>query len=200
MFVDHVNELVVLTQRLIFSLSADALQPFLNAWPMQSQSVSAPPPKPGSSLPVLSWLPRMATGVGSFADLACCLSRAAASLDWRQSYTEAQVGTQFLRNYGFAEIVGLTTARHSDRVACGFLLLGPDTLYPRHRHEAQEIYVPVSGTAQWLQGDDVWRSRSPGAIIYHARHEWHAMQTSAEPLLALYLWQSDTLQQKAHLD
>ncbi len=200
MLVDHVSELVVLTQRLIFSLSAEPLAAFRDAWPTRSGYDRQPRPRSESSLPVLSWLPRIAESAGSFAGLASCLCRAAASLDWRQSYSEAQVGAQFLRNYGFAEIVGLGAAVRSERLACGFLLLGPDTLYPRHRHEAQEIYVPVSGTAQWLQGDERWRSRPPGAIIHHACHEWHAMQTSGEPLLALYLWQSDDLQQKARLD
>ncbi len=200
MSVDHVKELVVLTQRLVFSFSAPPLQPFQDAWPTRSEDVGASQPPSHSSLPVQSWLPRLASGAGSFADLACCLGRAAASLDWRQTYTEAQVGTQFLCNYGYAEIVGATAPLRGDRLACGFLLLGPDTLYPRHRHEAEEIYVPLSGIAQWLQGDDHWRSRSPGAIIHHARHEWHAMQTFGEPLLALYLWLSDDLRQKAHFE
>ncbi len=87
-----------------------------------------------------------------------------------------------------------------ERIACGFLILGPSTHYPRHRHEAEEIYLPLSGTAAWQQGDAGWQDRAPGALIHHASEEPHAMRTRGSPLLALYLWRSDNLAQKARLD
>ena len=76
-------------------------------------------------------------------------------------------------------------------------MLGPATHYPRHRHEAEEIYLPLSGTAAWQQGDARWRDRPPGTLIHHAGNEPHAMRTGAGPLLALYLWRSANLAQKA---
>jgi quercetin dioxygenase-like cupin family protein len=78
--------------------------------------------------------------------------------------------------------------------------LGPATVYPRHRHEAEEIYLPLSGTASWQQGDETWRERPPGTLIHHAGDEPHAMRTGDGPLLALYLWRSSDLTQKARLD
>ncbi len=87
----------------------------------------------------------------------------------------------------------------SKTLACGFLLLGPRTFYPRHRHEAEEIYLPLSGTAEWQQGDAIWREHPPGTIIHHSSEEPHAMRTHAQPLLALYLWRSANLKQKARL-
>jgi hypothetical protein len=62
------------------------------------------------------------------------------------------------------------------------------------------MYLPLSGTAAWQQGDAVWRDRAPGTLIHHAGDEPHAMRTGASPLLALYLWRSDNLAQKARLD
>jgi hypothetical protein len=79
-------------------------------------------------------------------------------------------------------------------------MLGPATHYPRHRHEAEEWYLPLSGTAAWQQGDADWRDRPPGTLIHHAGNEPHAMRTGAGPLLALYLWRSANLAQKARLD
>jgi hypothetical protein len=118
---------------------------------------------------------------------------------WRQTYAAGDVGDAFLRNYGYAEIVGMKSIP-SRRIACGFLILGPSTLYPRHRHDPEEIYVPLRGTARWEQSDAVWRERRPGAVIHHASDEPHSMQTGAEPLLALYIWRSEQLNQKARLD
>jgi hypothetical protein len=80
------------------------------------------------------------------------------------------------------------------------LLLGPATHYPRHRHEAEEIYMPLAGTAAWQQGDGDWRDQLPGTVIHHQPFEPHAMRTHAEPLLALYLWRGAGLAQKARLD
>ena len=79
-------------------------------------------------------------------------------------------------------------------------MLGPATLYPHHRHEAEEIYVPLSGTAAWQRGDAIWREHPPGTLIHHLSEEPHAMRTGEEPLLALYLWRSSDLAQKARLD
>ena len=72
------------------------------------------------------------------------------------------MGVEFLKNYAWCEILGPEGLRSGLRIACGFLLLGPHTLYPRHRHAAEEIYLPLSGTAQWQQGDGNWRRARAG--------------------------------------
>ena len=80
------------------------------------------------------------------------------------------------------------------------LVLGPGITYPPHHHEAQEIYVPLSGVAEWRHGGLPFAQVQPGALIQHASNESHAMQTLAEPLVALYLWRSSDLAQKSQLD
>jgi hypothetical protein len=196
------DDLVDLAHTLIATLGGAGLAPFLASWPPRA---TTPARSPGTALipalPVLAWLPQMARNtVGPTGPAVAALARLAGTLPWQQTYTEAQLGADFIRNYGYTEIIGLNAAQRSTRMACGFLLLGPHTHYPRHRHEAREIYVTLSGTAQWLQGDEIWRERRPGAVIHHASDELHAMQTGADPLLALYLWRSKNLDQKARLD
>jgi hypothetical protein len=51
-----------------------------------------------------------------------------------------------------------------------------------------------------LLSDAVWRDRRPGAVIHHASDEPHSMRTATEPLLAMYIWRSEQLNQKARLD
>jgi Dimethlysulfonioproprionate lyase len=118
-------------------------------------------------------------------------------MEWRQTYAVPDVSTAFLMNYGWSEIVGLRGELPSDRIACGFLLLGPSTYYARHSHAAEEIYVPLSGTALWQQAESPWREHLPGSVIHHDSNEPHAMRTQTQPLLALYLWHGN-LQQKSH--
>jgi quercetin dioxygenase-like cupin family protein len=149
----------------------------------------------------LRWLPLIRQAAAPFsAALAAMLADTAAALTWRRSYSPASVGAEFYENYGYSEFAGLTGPVPSDRLACGVLLMGPQVDYPPHRHEAEEIYVPLAGTALWQQGREPWREQPPGAVLCHARHEPHAMRTGREPLLALYLWRSEDLAQSSELD
>jgi hypothetical protein len=191
------RDLVAAVRHLLGSLATPALAPFLAEWPGATGRRTVAP----CSLPVLRWLPEVAGDAPHFsAGLVAALCRAAPSLAWRQTYTANELGAEFLENYGWSEIVGQSGALASERIACGFLLLGPNTLYPRHRHEAEELYVPLAGTAAWQQGDGLWREQPPRTLIHHASEEAHAMRTGARPLLALYLWRSADLAQKSRLD
>jgi hypothetical protein len=184
--------------KLLESLREPALAPFLADWPRTPLRRALH----SSHLPVLRWLPDVARDAAPFGfELVAAMYRAAPSLAWRQTYTAKDLDRAFLDNYGWSEILGGANAPlASERIACGFLILGPSTHYPRHRHEAEEIYLPLSGTAAWQQGDAVWQERAPGTLIHHASDEPHAMRTGGSPLLALYLWRSDNLAQKARLD
>ena len=206
---DALGHLLVSTHRFLESLQAPPLAPFLAEWPGPGSLFTSHADNTGigahratlSSLPVLRWLPRIACAADvRDAQLIAALSRAAPSLEWRQTYSTREVGVEFLQNYAWCEILGPESPRSGLRIACGFLLLGPDTLYPRHRHAAEEIYLPLSGTAHWQQGDGNWRPRAPGELLHHLSEEPHAMRTAGDPLLALYLWRGAALSQHARLD
>lgn len=187
------------TRALLESMHDNVLDTFLTDWPVtQKQERREVVP---ASLPVLRWLGRVKRQAPAFSiELVREMCRAAPRMAWRQTYKAPDVDAEFLNNYGWSEIAGLSGEVPSTRVACGFLLLGPATYYPRHRHEAQEIYLPLVGTASWQQGDGPWREHPPGTLVHHASNEPHAMRTSRQPLLAAYLWHSADLNQKSHLD
>jgi hypothetical protein len=201
------GHLLASTRRLLESSTGPPLAPFLAEWPRPESLPTSDAADLGApraalpSLPVLHWLPRIACAEDVCdAELITALCQAAPLLEWRQTYTAEEVTVEFLQNYAWCEILGPKALKSSLRIACGFLLLGPDTLYPRHRHAAEEIYLPLSGTAQWQQGDENWRRRAPGALIHHPSEEPHAMRTADAPLLALYLWRGADLSQHARLD
>lgn len=190
------EDLAAQVRGLLDSLREPSFASFLGDWPRAARRRAIP----ACHLPVLRWLPDVAAGAAPFSvDVVDELCREAPKLAWRQSYGAGDFDAQFLGNYGWTEILGLHGPLASERIACGFLLLGPATHYPRHRHEAEEWYLPLSGTAAWQQGEAEWRERSPGMPIHHASEEPHAMRTGAAPLLALYLWRSNNLAQTARL-
>lgn len=204
---DAMTDLPALARGVLECLSAPALARFLADWPPDSELLQdlAGPLAPAASssapaLPVLRWLPHIAANRASFGGrFVSALCRTAPSLAWRQSYARDEVDAAFLQNYGWSELVRPAEKRTSAQISCGVVVLGPRTLYPHHRHEAEEIYVPLSGTAAWQQGDAVWREHPPGMLIHHLSEEPHAMRTGEEPLLALYLWRSTDLAQRARL-
>jgi hypothetical protein len=123
----------------------------------------------------------------------------AGELEWRQTYSAADFGERFLETYGYSEWIGQRGAFMSDRIACGVLLLGPETEYPDHSHEAEELYLPLAGHAFWRSDEADWRLRPPGEWIHHPSWTAHAIRTSKEPLLAAYVWRAGDLTAKSRI-
>jgi Dimethlysulfonioproprionate lyase len=190
----HDETLHRLTRRLLTAIAGEnpTLQQCLSDWPTEGPSRQPPP----ASLPVLRHLGTCVLDAPPFSrDLVVLLERQAPTLAWHQTYSASELDAHFRANYGWTEIIGPRGPIDSACIACGFLLLGPGTLYPHHRHEAEELYVPLVGTTAWQQGDRIWRHHPPGTLIHHPSEEPHAMRTDDAPLLALYLWRSTQLLQ-----
>lgn len=171
------------------------LDRFLQHWP----STIALRPVRSAALPVLNWLAGMAKQAEPITvSLVQTLTGTAAQLRWSQTYRVPEVSQGFLQNYGWSEVLGPTGPAPCEHLAAGFLMLGPHTDYPPHRHEAEELYVPLAGCALWQQGVRPWAERRPGELVHHHANEVHAMRTSEQPLLALYVWHGN-LKERAQL-
>ena len=171
-------------------------RPFLRDWP---QALVARP-QGARTLPVVSALEGLsqyaAAETQSLVEAVAALAR---DLDWRQTYSSADFGERFLQHYGWSEWIGQRGVFESDAVACGVLLLGRDTEYPAHSHEAEELYLPLAGHALWRAGSSDWRLRPPGRLIHHPGWTTDAMRTEGEPLLAAYVWRAGDLTAKSRL-
>ena len=193
---DPLRPLVDAVRALLETAGPEA-QAFIRDWPPKliTRPISA------RSLPVVAAL----RGLSRFAaprtrSLVEQIAALAGELDWRQTYTRADFGERFLENYGFSEWIGQRGAFLSDAIACGVLLLGPETEYPAHSHEAEELYLPLAGRAWWRSGASDWRLRAPGTWIHHSPWMTHAMRTAREPVLAAYVWRAGDLTAKSRID
>lgn len=172
--------LVAAARDLLDSAASKLSRPYLAEWPNPLRVRAATPRR----LPVLRWLLEAANAtVPATAALTSLLIQAAPTLPWGQTYTEADLGARFLARYGWTELIGLRGPVASTRLACGILMLAPETCYPLHCHEAEEIYLPLSGAALWRRGDGGWVRRPPGpanssSILDSARHA-HACRTTS---------------------
>jgi mannose-6-phosphate isomerase-like protein (cupin superfamily) len=168
----------------MLSRAAEKLQKF----------VSSRPQVVGRPLPVRRFLARAVSNArsGPLADVADAFALAEPAFAWLQNpnYSAQRMSPDFVDRYGYSELVGPKRAFESHKLLVGFLLLGPQTLYPDHGHAAEEVYHVVSGLASWRR-DGEWRTQPPGLVIHHPPHVSHAMRTDDEPLLALYCWMGD---------
>lgn len=121
-------------------------------------------------------------------------------LFWGQTYSEEDFGADFLKSYGWTEFAGPRGPIPSEKTACGVLFLGPNTKYPLHSHQAEEIYVVLSGTALWKMGNNDWAERKPLDVVHHKSWIPHAMQTRPEPLIVMYFWRGGDLKQKSIIE
>jgi quercetin dioxygenase-like cupin family protein len=73
-------------------------------------------------------------------------------------------------------------------VRMGLLTLDPGGYYPAHAHPAPEIYLVLSGAAEWTVGEETFCAEA-GTAIYHAPNIPHRMVNNGQaPLQAVWWW------------
>lgn len=108
--------------------------------------------------------------------------------EWRLTYTEDEVGADFLQRFGWFELAGPEGHFLTDhaRITVGFW--GANLYYPRHQHEPEELYTIVSGKALFHADGEEDQALGAGATRIHAANQPHAMTTSDSPILTLVYW------------
>ena len=120
-------------------------------------------------------------------------------LEWRQSYTSAEIGDSYLKGMGYVELIGRRGHYASSQIAFGIMVVGSDSLYPDHRHVCEEIYAPIAGHGEWRYDLGEWQPGGIGETVYTASNRWHALRTGAETLVMLYAWLGGDLAQKSEI-
>lgn len=146
--------------------------------------------KPARPVPALAQLARdvpspSASEAGAV--LGQAVIDAADRIDWLLTYTEDQVGADFLARYGWFELLGLTGHFQSDEMVAFIAYWGPGLRYPWHRHEAEEVYAVVDGGCVFEAEGRPARSVTAGETSHHAPWQPHALRTVDQPVLTLVL-------------
>lgn len=116
---------------------------------------------------------------------------------WEQSYSkkDAVVSDAMLADYGFAEIIGARGPFISETIRAGVGIYGANTAYPRHQHQAEEIYILLSGSATYKIGNDDEVLHRPGDVIFIESNTPHGFRNGDQTLIVYYLWQAGDLRQ-----
>lgn len=164
---------------------------------LSARDVTDPAPV-GSSLPVLRHVGDAVARSESTPDrdLVAAFAAVAGTASWTQtaSYLTDPPSAGFLDQYAHATLLGhpdgAGSGPQANDVSLGLLLLGPDVLYPPHRHPADEVYLALTEAA-WMHNDGSYRPQPVGALVHHESWQPHGMRTVGRPLLAIYLWTGD---------
>ncbi len=131
-----------------------------------------------------SWLPAL-DGIAAIggAGLEGEFASVARLLRWVPTMRATDGGTDFA-------LATLNDVRDFGDAIVGIMYIRAGTQYPLHHHPPQELYLTISGTADWrFGGNDDFRSIGPGATIYNNPNDYHTAIAGAAPVAALYvLW------------
>lgn len=134
------------------------------------------------------------------AGLCRAIAAAAPHLDWRQSYTRAEVGAHYLENYGWFNIVSPEGPYLSDRIRVSVGYWERGLSYPQHRHPPEEIYCVLAGGARFESEGRAPVAAGPGALIRHAPDQRHGFSMQDTPLLAIAFWKGPDLLKTSTLE
>ena len=149
------------------------------------------------TLPAARHLPALLeNAVPQGQDLLSRLIAAGETLRWEQSYKKSDgfVSDDMLADYGFVEVIGKLGPYVSERVRAGVGVWGPNITYAEHHHRAEEVYVLLSGSAEFLiSGRREPRRAGESAFIPSLTR--HGFTTGQDPIAVFYIWQSGDLRE-----
>jgi len=108
--------------------------------------------------------------------------------NWKQSYTEDEVGFGFLQDYGYLELYGPDGHFKTDAGRAYLGYWGRGLYYPWHRHEAEEIYSVVSGSGYFESQGQEAALLGSGETRMHCSNQPHALTMTDGPILTFVLW------------
>ena len=127
---------------------------------------------------------------------------AADDVYWRQSYTLADQGfdQHYLDNYAWFNLIAPSGPFVSNDLRLSIGYWGQGLHYPRHRHEPEEIYLTLAGSAIYISDGRAAVDGGPGTTICHYSQQPHAADFSKSPLLAAAFWRGSELEAKSRFD
>jgi len=122
------------------------------------------------------------------ARLQAALLAAAPHAEWRLTYTEEEVGRDFLNRFAWFELAGPDGHFVTDQCRITVAYWGRNLFYARHWHEPEELYTVVSGSGIFMVDNQPDLILGPGDTRLHLSNQPHALRTQNDPILVLVIW------------
>ncbi|AXT27380.1 hypothetical protein D1823_12780 [Ruegeria sp. AD91A] len=132
-------------------------------------------------------------------DLVAAIQASAHLAHWKHTYTEEEVGADFLNRYGYYELFGPTGHFHSTQLRGYVGYWGAGLDYDWHSHQAEELYLTLAGGAVFRSDEDE-TFVGPNQIRQHKSWQSHAMTTTDQPILTFVLWRGEGMGDLPRMD
>ena len=119
--------------------------------------------------------------------------RANYELKWNTTYSENQVGADFIKRSGWFDLIGPHGPFYMKQTRIMIGYWGENLHYQMHWHEAEEAYVPLAGSALFWSEHNGKNIASVGDIVIHKSNENHWTKMTNGFLLALAIWKGPNL-------
>jgi hypothetical protein len=126
--------------------------------------------------------------------LAAAISGAVPHLDWitYDGYPRADVGEEFASGHAYASVIGEAATIPAVDWDLGIFLIKPHVLYRDHRHQASELYAPLTGPHGWRFGPDRPLLTKPAhEPVWNPPNAPHLTKVGPLPFLCLFVWTRD---------
>ena len=110
---------------------------------------------------------------------------------WRDTYRDTPIGAVLHAHFGTYEFLGRDAPFATDAMRGFVIYQRPGYHYPLHQHPAEELYVVLSGQAEFHIDGIGTRTLHAGDTCYHATNQPHALTTTNSPVIAYVLWRGD---------
>ena len=132
-------------------------------------------------------------------DLVAAIKATAHLAQWKLTYTEEEVGADFLNRFGYYELFGPTGHFHSTQLRGYVAYWGAGLNYDWHSHQAEELYLTLAGGAVFrVDGNEAFVG--PNETRHHESWQSHAMTTTEQPILTFVLWRGDGMGDLPRMD
>ncbi|MCX8953305.1 dimethylsulfonioproprionate lyase family protein [Ruegeria sp. NA] len=132
-------------------------------------------------------------------DLIAAVKATAHLAHWKHTYTEDEVGADFLNRYGYYELFGPTGHFHSTLLRGYIAYWGAGLNYDWHSHQAEELYLILGGGALFkVNGNETYLGANQTRL--HASWQSHAMVTTDQQILTYVLWRGEGMGDLPRMD
>ena len=122
-----------------------------------------------------------------------CIIRANYELKWNTTYSENEVGPDFIKRYGWFDLIGPNGPFHMEGIRIMIGYWGANLDYQMHWHDAEEAYVPIAGSALFWSEHNETKIAGVGDIVIHKSNEKHWTKMTNGFFLALAIWKGTNL-------
>ena len=126
-----------------------------------------------------------------FPELRDALIEVSPKMMWRETYKGTDIDPDFMERFGCYEIIGRDAPFASKKMRSFLVYQPPHLHYPWHHHPADELYMVISGEAEFHLKGQGSETLKTGQTSFHPSNTPHALTSHDHPVMAYVVWRDD---------